>query len=59
MLLRRLLEHAADGGAKVVWADATAASCGFFERHGFRRRGEPFELPDIGPHYVVYAELGR
>ena len=42
-----------------MWANATAASFGFFEHHGFRRRGEPFELPEIGPHYVVFAEIGR
>jgi N-acetylglutamate synthase-like GNAT family acetyltransferase len=57
MILRRLLEHAAARQASVVWANATAASYGFFEHHGFRRRGEPFELREIGPHYVVFAEM--
>ena len=58
-ILNRLIEHAAVSGGRVVWANATAASFGFFEHHGFRRRGEPFELPEIGPHYVVFAEIGR
>ncbi|MCB2223755.1 MAG: GNAT family N-acetyltransferase [Actinobacteria bacterium] len=57
MLLRRLLEHAAASGGRLVWANATAASYGFFEHYGFARRGDPFELPEVGPHYVVYAGL--
>jgi len=51
------IEHAATAAGRMVWANATATSFGFFEHHGFRRRGEPFELPEIGPHYVVYAEI--
>jgi len=57
LMLYRLVEHAASRGGRVVWANATAVSFGFFEHHGFVRRGDPFELPEIGPHYVVYAEL--
>jgi len=57
MLLHDLIEHAATAAGRMVWANATATSFGFFEHHGFRRRGEPFELPEIGPHYVVYAEI--
>ena len=57
MLFNRLLEHATVLEAQLVWANATATSFGFFEHHGFRRRGEPFELPDIGPHYVVFIEV--
>jgi GNAT superfamily N-acetyltransferase len=56
-LLFHLIEHATIGAGKVVWANATAASFGFFEHHGFARRGDPFELPEIGPHYVVYTEI--
>ncbi|MBU1227476.1 MAG: GNAT family N-acetyltransferase [Actinobacteria bacterium] len=59
MLLGRLTEHATTCGGRMVWAHATAASFGFFEHYGFRRRGEPFELPESGPHYVVYAEIVR
>ena len=59
MLLHRCLEHAASNGARVVWANARIGAFEFFEHHGFRRRGEPFELPEIGPHYVVYAEIGN
>ena len=58
MLLDGLIEHATAQAARLVWANATATSYGFFEHRGFRRRGEPFTLPEIGPHYVVFAQIG-
>lgn len=56
-LLHRCLEHAREQGARVVWCNAHAGAFGFFEHHGFRRRGDPFELADIGPQYVMFLEL--
>ena len=44
-------------GARIVWCDAKVAAYGFCERYGFRRFGDPFELPDIGPHYLMFVEL--
>ena len=57
MLLQRCLDHAAVNRAGVVWAHARVGAFGFFRRYGFQRRGEPFELPDIGPLYVVFLEM--
>ncbi|MBM3695502.1 MAG: GNAT family N-acetyltransferase [Actinobacteria bacterium] len=57
LLLRRCLAHAAAGGGRLAWCNARAGSFGFYERHGFRRDGEPFELPDIGPHYRMFLQL--
>jgi hypothetical protein len=41
----------------LAWCNARAGSFGFYERFGFRRDGEPFELPDIGPHYRMFSLL--
>jgi GNAT superfamily N-acetyltransferase len=57
MLLHRCLDHAQSEGARVVWCNARVGAFGFFEHHGFRRRGDPFELPEIGPQYVMYLQL--
>ena len=51
LLLAACLAHAAARGGRLVWCNARAGSFGFYERYGFRRDGEPFEFPDIGPHY--------
>lgn len=56
-LLERCLEHARRRNARVVWCSASITAFGFFEHFGFRRRGEPFELPEAGPQYVMYLRL--
>ncbi len=57
LLLDRCLAHARAEGARVVWCNARAGSLGFYKRFGFQREGDPFELPDIGPHYRMFLKL--
>lgn len=57
LLLHRCLDHATARGARLVWCRIPAGAYGFFEHVGFRRRGQPFELPGGGPHYLVVAEF--
>lgn len=59
LLLAACLDHASAHGGRLVWCNARAGSFGFFERYGFRRDGDPFELPDLGPHYRMYQKVGR
>lgn len=55
LMLRACLAHAAARGGRLAWCNARAGSFGFYERYGFRRDGDPFELPDIGPHYRMFS----
>jgi len=57
LLLKACLEHAAAHGGRLAWCNARAGSFGFYERYGFRRDGDPFELPEIGPHYRMFILL--
>jgi ribosomal protein S18 acetylase RimI-like enzyme len=52
-VLAALLAHAADAGATRVWCNARIPARGLYERAGFRVVSERFELPEIGPHYVM------
>ena len=54
LMLEACLAHAAGHGGRLVWCNARAGSFGFYEHYGFRRDGEPFELPGVGPHYRMY-----
>lgn len=58
---RRLLEFAVDHlsgkHVDVLWCNARAAARVFYERQGFRSIGDPFEIGDIGPHYLMYKPL--
>ncbi|MGD1057296.1 MAG: GNAT family N-acetyltransferase [Solirubrobacteraceae bacterium] len=48
-LVRRALEH----GASRVWCNARTPARSLYERAGFHVISEEFELPQIGPHFVM------
>lgn len=51
------LETAAQAGGRRVWCNARTAAAGFYTRLGFTIAGEPFDLPGIGEHYVMWIAL--
>jgi GNAT superfamily N-acetyltransferase len=56
-VLEALLAHAAASGAKRVWCNARTPARSLYERAGFRAVSDEFELPDIGPHFVMERML--
>jgi len=42
---------------EVVWCHARTGAAKFYEREGFRRHGEVFEVDEIGPHVVMWREM--
>lgn len=52
-LLLACLAYTQQQGATVVWCNARANVAGFYQKYGFTIHGEPFELPRIGPHYLM------
>lgn len=44
-------------GAKLLWFDARLIAVGFYKRLGFTIIGDLFEVPKVGPHYVMYKRL--
>jgi predicted GNAT family N-acyltransferase len=53
-LLRACVDHARREGGTRVWCNARSPVRGFYERAGFVVAGEEFELPDIGPHFLMW-----
>jgi predicted GNAT family N-acyltransferase len=43
--------------ARFVWCNARTSATGFYEGCGFERIGEVFEVPDIGPHVVMWRPM--
>ncbi len=41
----------------LVWCNARLKAFSFYERFGFKYQGELFEIPEIGPHKVMYKQL--
>lgn len=44
-------------GIPLVWCNAREKAIPFYEREGFVAHGEPFELPGIGMHQVMWRHV--
>ena len=58
-VLAALVEHARARGATRVWCNARIAARTLYERGGFQVTSEQFDIPEIGPHYVMERTLSR
>jgi ribosomal protein S18 acetylase RimI-like enzyme len=56
-VLDALVAHAAAHGAERVWCNARTPARRFYERAGFEVVSDEFELPEIGPHFVMERRL--
>lgn len=52
-VLDALTAHATEQGATRIWCNARTPARSLYERGGFQIASDEFELPDIGPHYVM------
>jgi GNAT superfamily N-acetyltransferase len=57
-ILGALVRHAAARGASRVWCNARTPARPLYERAGFRAVSDEFELPEIGPHFVMERKTG-
>jgi len=44
-------------GALLVWCNARVPAESFYRRRGFAREGAVFDLPEIGPHVLMWRRL--
>jgi hypothetical protein len=51
------VDHARAHGADRVWCNARIAARTLYERAGFQATSEEFNVPEIGPHYVMELRL--
>jgi ribosomal protein S18 acetylase RimI-like enzyme len=56
-LVDACMVHAVTRGGEIVWCNARATAAPFYDALGFERHGEPFELPEIGPHYLMTKRI--
>jgi GNAT superfamily N-acetyltransferase len=52
-VLDALVTHAAEQGATRIWCNARTPALPLYERAGFEVASDEFELPEIGPHFVM------
>lgn len=58
-VLDALVRHAAARGATRVWCNARTPARSLYERAGFTVVSDEFELPEIGPHFVMELRIKR
>ncbi len=56
-VLDELVRHACERGAERVWCNARTPARSLYERAGFIPISDEFQLPDIGPHFVMERVL--
>jgi ribosomal protein S18 acetylase RimI-like enzyme len=56
-VLAALIDHAVTNGATRIWCNARIAARSLYERAGLRVVSEEFDVPRIGPHYVMELTL--
>ena len=56
-VLQASFAAARDGGGLFLWCNARLGAVPFYERLGMRAVGPEFDIPGIGPHYVMWTEV--
>lgn len=56
-LLERCIASARELGATLIWCHARENAKGFYLKFGFSILKGPYELPKIGPHYLMCLRL--
>lgn len=41
----------------LVWCNARVKAVGFYQTVGFEKVGEEFDIPDVGPHYLMFKKI--
>lgn len=52
-----LTGHVSGQGGGLLWCNARVPALGLYQRAGFSSRGPVFELPEIGPHQVMWRTV--
>lgn len=50
------LERRVNPGSQ-IWCNARTSAVGFYEKHGFIKEGDEFEIQGVGPHFVMVRAI--
>ena len=56
-LLQAGEKHLRSLNIELLWCNARIKALNFYLRLGFTIEGDPFEIPDVGTHYLLYKKL--
>jgi GNAT superfamily N-acetyltransferase len=58
-LLERCIAHVTEQGGTLFWCNGRTSALGFYRSFGFEPRGEEFDVPDSGRHFVLYLRINQ
>jgi ribosomal protein S18 acetylase RimI-like enzyme len=56
-LLDFALQHLLKKNADLVWCNVRTSAVGFYQKNHFLINGDEFDIPDVGPHVLMYKIL--
>lgn len=56
-ILQASIGYVARQGGAMFWCDARVAAAGFYARYGFVIYGEAYDVPNVGPHYLMWRAI--
>lgn len=57
IILLACIDEVRNHGGSYLWCNARTSASGFYQRYGFVIASDLFEIPNIGPHYVMKFNL--
>lgn len=43
----------------LIWCNARVSALEFYKKSGYKAVGEVFDVPQVGPHFVMFKKLAR
>jgi GNAT superfamily N-acetyltransferase len=56
-LMEAARDYAQKQGARILWCNARVSAAEFYRKLGFEIVSEEFQIPNIGPHYLMMVNL--
>ncbi|WP_442844604.1 GNAT family N-acetyltransferase [Leeuwenhoekiella sp. H156] len=57
LLVDEAEKHLQNQGVELLWCNARIKALNFYLRKGFNIEGEPFEIENVGTHYLLFKKL--
>ncbi len=55
-LINHSEEFAISQNISLIWFNARVEAVGFYEKMGYQKKGVTFEIPNVGPHIVMFKK---
>ncbi|MDC0534864.1 GNAT family N-acetyltransferase [Francisellaceae bacterium] len=56
-LVNLVIEYLRQQNAEMLWCNARTSACPFYEKTGFAKHGEEFDISGIGAHFIMIKNL--